>query len=347
MSAVSDGSLLLPVSPINPVDDDKVDDIDHAFEHPEDAGVEIAKGDERIDADKLVRGPCADDDSAIRPQLFPSPKAPSAAEIELHNTTRLPHRNWCPWCVAGRRNNTSHRELGERHGRTEPCLHLDYAFLSDEVGSAPLTVLIGKLEHPKMKLGEQSTTFACPVNEKSVNDKYAFTQLKNYIRLHGVEVWFSRATKRGHWLVQLRRWPTTFERKAPQWSSSKSPVGESQSNGVAERQVQAVEDLIRTTRGALMHRLQCHMVATHPLCQWLVLHAARVMRRYVIGRDGRTASQRLHGRRASNKAVESGEKGVLLYPETNARQIYPPLPPWDVPGHCLALGRSPYWHMEW
>ena len=93
-----------------------------------------------------------------------------------------------------------------------------------------------------------------------------------------------------------------------------SPVGESQSNGVAERQVQAVEDLIRTMRGALMHRLQCRITATNPLFQWLVMHAASVMNRYVVGRDGRTAFQRLHGRRASSKAVEFWERVFYYIP---------------------------------
>ena len=40
----------------------------------------------------------------------------------------------------------------------------------------------------------------------------------------------------------------------------------------------------------------------------MIMHAASVMNRYVVGRDGRTAFQRLHGRRASNKAVEFGER---------------------------------------
>ena len=151
-------SPLSPVRPHDPVDADEADEGDPVFEHPDDAGVEVAKGDECIDTDDLVCGPCADDESIVKPLLFPSQKAPSAAEVELHNATHLPYRNWCPWCVAGRRNSTPHRELGEKHGRSEPCLHLDYAFLPDEIGSDLLTVLIGKLEHPKMKLEEPSNT---------------------------------------------------------------------------------------------------------------------------------------------------------------------------------------------
>ena len=94
-----------------------------------------------------------------------------------------------------------------------------------------------------------------------------------------------------------------------------SPVGESQSNGVAERQLQAVEDLLRTMRGALMHRLQCRITATHLIFQWLVMHVASVMNRYVVGGDGRTAFQRLHGRRASSKAVEFGERVFYYIPK--------------------------------
>ena len=106
-------SHLTPIRPAELVDADKDDDHEIAFEHPEDAGVGVERGDARIDAEEVIGG--ADEDSVVRPQLFPSPKAPSAAEVELHNATHLPYRNWCPCCVAGRRNNTPHRELGDKH----------------------------------------------------------------------------------------------------------------------------------------------------------------------------------------------------------------------------------------
>ena len=59
MSAVSDASPLLPVRPSDPVDDDFAEDLDRAFEHPDDAGVEVAKGEARLDTDELVGGPGA------------------------------------------------------------------------------------------------------------------------------------------------------------------------------------------------------------------------------------------------------------------------------------------------
>ena len=83
-----------------------------------------------------------------------------------------------------------------------------------------------------------------------------------------------------------------------------SSYTESHSNGVAERQIQAVEDLLRTVRGELMHRLQTRIVVTHPLFQRLILHVASVMNRFVVGRVGKTTFQRLYCRRARSKAVE-------------------------------------------
>ena len=305
----------LPVSPVNPIGEEEVDGTDHAYERPEDAEVEVAKGDAQIDTEEILCGPCEGDDSVIRPRLLPSPKAPTEAEIEIHNTTHLPYRNWCPWCVAGRRNNTAHRELGNKHDRAEPCLHLDCAFLSDEVGSANLTVLIGKLEYPKSKLDEQNSTFACPVGEKGAHDPYAFNQLKGFIRMHGVRHLVFKSDQEKALIAAIELVASDLRKEGLTMVLEHSPVGESQSNGVAERQVQAVEDLIRTMRGALMNRLQCRIAATHPLFQWLVCHAASVMNRYVVGRDGRTAFQRLHGRRASSKAVEFGERVFYYIPK--------------------------------
>ena len=42
-------------------------------------------------------------------KIAPSPKQPSAADIELHRITHWPYRSWCEECVKG-------RGLGEQRG---------------------------------------------------------------------------------------------------------------------------------------------------------------------------------------------------------------------------------------
>ena len=53
----------------------------------------------------------------------------------------------------------------------------------------------------------------------------------------------------------------------------------------------------------------------HPIMQWLMKHAAGVMNQHVVGNDGITADQRLHGRRANSKTVELGEEVFYHVPK--------------------------------
>ena len=58
-------------------------------------------------------------------RIAPSPKQPSAADVELHRITRWPCRSWCEECVKG-------RGLGEQRGthagraHEVPIVGLDY-----------------------------------------------------------------------------------------------------------------------------------------------------------------------------------------------------------------------------
>lgn len=175
--------------------------------------------------------------------------------------------------------------------------------------------MIGKLQIPGAKLDEQSSTFACPVDEKGPRDQFAYVQLRDFCRLHRIRHIIFKSDQEKALVTIIQAVAEELRRDGATVVLEQSPVGESQSNGVAERQVQAVEDLIRTMRGALMHRLQCRIVATRPLFHWLVCHAASVMNRLVVGKDGRTAFQRLHGRRTSNRAVEFGERVFYYIPK--------------------------------
>ena len=61
-------SLLLPIRPDESVDEDIAADLDPAFERPEDAGVEVVKGEDRIDAEELVCEPGIEDGSTVKPK---------------------------------------------------------------------------------------------------------------------------------------------------------------------------------------------------------------------------------------------------------------------------------------
>jgi hypothetical protein len=86
-----------------------------------------------------------------------------------------------------------------------------------------------------------------------------------------------------------------------------SPVGCSASNGIAERAVQAVQGQLRVVRLALEKRYESEISAHHPILAWAVEYSSIVLNRCEIGHDGRTAYQRLKGKRVLMPGLEFGE----------------------------------------
>ena len=80
-------------------------------------------GQERIRAEK-------EDDRVKR---MTDPRRPTEREVEDHNRTHLPYRNWCPRCVRARGKDLDHcKSIEEERGLPE--LSFDYCFPGDEFG---------------------------------------------------------------------------------------------------------------------------------------------------------------------------------------------------------------------
>ena len=74
-----------------------------------------------------------------------------------------------------------------------------------------------------------------------------------------------------------------------------SPVDESQSNGHAENANQQVQGMVRTYRDALDSRYETKLTGQRAILPWIVKHAAASITRFRVGKDGRSALQRLKG----------------------------------------------------
>ena len=83
----------------------------------------------------------------------------------------------------------------------------------------------------------------------------------------------------------------SLRREGFQLVFEKSPEGESQSNGIAERTVQSNEDLLRTLRGAFIGYTKMRVPMDTPAMLWLIEHTASTLNRFVVGDDGQTAYQ--------------------------------------------------------
>ena len=89
------------------------------------------------------------------------PCEPTEAEVELHNRTHFPFRNWCPVCVTGRGVEDPHQASKEEKDGV-PIVGFDYAYMNEGKGSKtelPIVVMkcnkskCRRYDHPEQRWG--------------------------------------------------------------------------------------------------------------------------------------------------------------------------------------------------
>ena len=112
-----------------------------------------------------------------------------------------------------------------------------------------------------------------------------------------------------------------------------SAVGESASNGRAERAVQSFEDYIRTLLAELEHRLGQQVAPSHPLLAWLVEYSAVLLNKYdPCEATGVTPYELLHGKPAEERLAYFGET-LYVHCFTQAIQFGRTMGYWHMSGH--------------
>jgi hypothetical protein len=245
-----------------------------------------------------VEGP---PEEAVEVKVMADPKKPSADEVAKHELYHLPYRSWCDVCVRGRGKALAHRE--GRQERTLPELHLDYMFVGDEGKSGETRACLVMRE-----ASSRMTMVPCKGKDAYVLDRVvAF--LEEIGCLHGDVVVKSDQESSIQSLVDgLAKMKSV--RGSGRLIVEHSLVGSSASNGVAERAVQSVQGQLRVIRLALEKRYRAEIPAEHSLIAWAVEFASIALNRLEVGHDGKTAYQRLKGKRVTMPGVEFGE-GVL------------------------------------
>ena len=235
---------------------------------------------------------------AQRVRVVKDPGKPTAQEIAEHEITHLPHRSWCPSCVAGRARDRPHRRQANRGANSVPTVVFDYGFMGAEGEAETTPILVVRDVDSKM-------LFSHVVQRKGLIADHGVRQLVRDIERLGYHKVCLKCdgepalTSMQHEVVKRRQFDTILEN---------SPVGDSQSNGIAERAVQSVAQQIRVMRHSLQQKMGAVLPGPHPVTCWLVEHASDLLNKYQLGEDGRTAYQRLRGKVWSRDVVEFGEK---------------------------------------
>ena len=241
-------------------------------------------------------------ESGIRkPIKMASPKLPSELEIEEHELSHVPYRSWCRHCVRGRGKELPHMAAGSGAGGAHE-IHMDLCFPGEEDGSGGLTVLVAQDRESRMKM-------ASAMPSKSTGTFIA-RRIVAFMREVGCEQ--GDITVKTDQEEAMKSIVTAVGRVRAAAGGGRmtvemSPVGQSQSNGIAERAIQSVEGQTRVLKDALEGRLKMRIPAQHPMMPWLVEWAAVVLNRYEVGKDGKTSFERCKGKQAKTFGLEFGE----------------------------------------
>ena len=246
-----------------------------------------------------------EDARAVRKLI--DPRLPTKEEVKDHELKgHVPYRDWCPICAKAKGKDLDHRAdpLKERN---LPEYSFDFAFPGDELGHKT-AVLVGK-----ERLSGLTLAAAIPV--KGSEGRFMLEKALGFMAEAG--------DMEGRIVVKSDQEPAVKrlvkdlaeERTEGRTVIEESPVGSSGSNGVVERTVQKVEGQIRAVLLALEAKLGQEVAADEPIITYIPEHASYLMNRLEVGRDGKTAYERIRGKRASVLGLEFGEKVLFMKKE--------------------------------
>ena len=213
-------------------------------------------------AEELVKAGDLMDSKDHVPKTLPDVTGPTDNEIARHNLTHLPYRSWCRWCVMSRKPNPKHLR-SHFAKRDVPLLVGDYAFVRSSTDQDLLTLFIGRI-YPTREL------VIIPCEQKG-DDPYAVNRLANFIRNSGVRKLVYMADQESALATLMRNAIDKVGITGELVSAvpENSSVGESQSNGRAERAVQEAEDMLRCMKLALEERVDAKVTLATPIMTWL------------------------------------------------------------------------------
>lgn len=231
--------------------------------------------------------------AAIRKPVEP---LPSEEEQRRHRVTHLPYRSWCPQCVAAAANDDPHRSkrLASQGPLDVQEVHWDYCFPRED--GDWVVVLVG---------GDRETriTIAHLVPYKGASVEWLSEQLVRDLHRLGAHARVVLKSDQEPAIVDVLK-EVAKMRGSGRTVLEQSPVYDSKGNGLIERAVQSFEKILRTHKLALEDKLKSKLPVKHPVFAWLVEHCADLYNKYQVGRDGKTAMQRLKGKKCLQPSVE-------------------------------------------
>ena len=233
----------------------------------------------------------------LRPRAIASPSTPTRQEIEEHELTHLPFRSWCRHCVRGRAKGDPHAQHQEDE-HAMPMVCCDYCFMGDSETDRSTPILA-------VTDNKYKSAFAHVCIRKGTAHKWIVNQVKRDIDLMGyTDIVFKSDGEPS--IVQLKR--EVGELRGPHRTvPEEAPVGDHQANGRVESKIAEIEGYIRTIKDNIEYKANISIHSNSPLLAWIAEYTGTMLTCYSIGKDGRTAYQRMKGCRRTRPIACFGE----------------------------------------
>ena len=248
------------------------------------------------------------------------PKTPTKSEKEDHELAgHLPFRSWCEHCIRGKGHEAGHYKTKEKKDAL-PEVHVDYAFIGGGGGVGKEEA--GNLEKqdkeliPMLVIKEKDTRMlmACVVPMKGTTGMFAAQKVMEFLKevgLDGMDL-IIKTDQESALLAMIA--DVREMRTGAKTITETSPVRSPQSNGFIERGVMTVKEQLKVMKSALEARWKRKIIDQENVMTWMADYAGMLLNRREVAKDGKTAYERLKGKRGFVPGVEFGEKVMWKKP---------------------------------
>ena len=265
-----------------------------------------------------------------------NPCLPTRAEIEEHEMTHLPFRNWCRHCIMGRGTERGHFRT-ERDPGAIPEVHVDYCFpcgtgMKPRTSREKASEAAGSMTVLVMRDRDTRMTAAVVVPRKGTSGDFAAKRTAAFcaeIGYTGVPIIVKSDQEPAMKAVveEITRW-----RAPAKTIIEQSPVGSSQSNGVIERAIQSYEGLLRTMKSGLEAKWNAKIPDGHAIFAWMSEYSAFLLNRHEVSADGKTAYERMKGKKSKQQGLEIGE-GLMFKKKDKSAENFECMGRWYLLGN--------------
>jgi len=211
------------------------------------------------------------------------------------------------------------RGIASPHGHVEkseeekesrrPVIAMDYFYMNSK--DNPSATLLA------MKDEKSATVFASVVPSKGVSEEWVAERAARFVNKLGYkEVTLKSDTEPA--MVALRG--EIREKCQAEALEEDAGVGDHQSNGLIENAIRNIRGVIRTLKLSVESNIKEKIADDSVVMAWIVEHSANLITTCSKGQDGRTAYERVHGKKPPQVMIPVGEKVMFQNLHQGRRQ---------------------------